>query len=58
MDAGTPTIKIQPLNIAVFAMMKVLRHYLNPVLIDYASLTLSNQMVEQQVMNIRLMYRI
>jgi hypothetical protein len=47
MDAGTPTIKIQPLNIAVFAMMKVLHHYLNPVLIDYASLTLSNQMVEQ-----------
>jgi hypothetical protein len=39
-------------------MVKVLRHYVNPSLIDYASLTLSNQMLEHQAMNIRLMYRI
>ncbi|KAF7588277.1 hypothetical protein BBP40_005931 [Aspergillus hancockii] len=39
-------------------MVNVLRHYLNPGLVDYASWAMSNQMTELQMMKIRLIYHL
>lgn len=53
----TSAANVRLLNIAFLPMVNVLRHYLNPGLVDYASWTMSNQTTEHQMMNIRLIYR-
>lgn len=54
----TSAANVRPLNIAFLPMVNILRHYLNPGLVDYASLTMLSQMTEQQMINIHLIYRI
>lgn len=54
----TLAANIWPLNIAFLPMVNILRHYPNPSLVNYSSLTMLNQMMEQQIMNICLIYHI
>ena len=50
----TLATNIRPLNIAFLPMVNILRHYLNPNLVNYTSLTMLNQMIDQQTMNTHL----